>query len=442
MGCCSSTEPKPQPKPAQRAVPAEQACGSPPSVARPSPAVAPPAAVRATPPAADAAPPAADAAVDAAPPAAEAAPPATDPAPPDAPPAAAAGQDGDRDLPGAAPADADQSRDIPRAHVKHPKKNQRRAPVSAPADFHDHVEKHLSADVLMISGCLDSQTSSDVANVDKFDLTEDVGPGGAGGACTTSLLDRAYKPDGERTWVELLTEMRAFLHHNKYKQIPQLSSSKKIDLKRPFEIVADGATGKKLSVLVGINYTGQKGALRGCCNDVLRMVKYIESEGFRETEDRMKVLLDPIDYEGVSDLQVTPELPTKANILKVIDWLAENAEPGDTVFFHYSGHGTQVKDLDGDEEDGMDEALVPMDYQKAGFITDDTLYEKLCKSLPAGVRVFAMMDCCHSGTILDLPYTFTADEASLAQVYADKVMEPNTGFLGFLGKIGTSLGAW
>ena len=66
-------------------------------------------------------------------------------------------------------------------------------------------------------------------------------------------------------------------------------------------------------------------------------------------------------------------MPTKKNISAAIHWLVKDARSGDHLFLHYSGHGTQVKDEDGDEADGKDEALVPCDYQTAGFIVDDDL---------------------------------------------------------------------
>jgi hypothetical protein len=70
------------------------------------------------------------------------------------------------------------------------------------------------------------------------------------------------------------------------------------------------------------------------------------------------------------------------------------------LFFDFSGHGTQVVDEDGDEEDGFDEALCPSDFEVAGSLTDDVLCGWL-ESLPAH-RLFAVCDCCHSGTCLDL----------------------------------------
>ncbi|RKP22239.1 peptidase C14, caspase domain-containing protein [Syncephalis pseudoplumigaleata] len=62
--------------------------------------------------------------------------------------------------------------------------------------------------------------------------------------------------------------------------------------------------------------------------------------------------------------------------------------------------------LDGDEKDGQDETIVPLDYEKAGMIVDDDLHELLVRPLKPGVRLTAVFDCCHSGTVLDLPFTY------------------------------------
>jgi len=76
---------------------------------------------------------------------------------------------------------------------------------------------------------------------------------------------------------------------------------------------------------------------------------------------------------------------------------------------HYSGHGGSVKDEDGDEEDGYDETLVPVDYKSSGHIVDDDIHDILCKGLPRGVRLTAIVDCCHSATVLDLPFTYNVN---------------------------------
>ena len=71
--------------------------------------------------------------------------------------------------------------------------------------------------------------------------------------------------------------------------------------------------------------------------------------------------------------------------------------PGDVLFFHFSGHGTQIPTDDSEETDGLDEAIVPTDMN---LILDDDLRVITCKISP-GARFTMLSDCCHSGTMLD-----------------------------------------
>ena len=50
--------------------------------------------------------------------------------------------------------------------------------------------------------------------------------------------------------------------------------------------------------------------------------------------------------------------------------------------------------------------MVPVDYSSAGQIRDDDIYTSLVRAMPAGATSVALMDCCHSGTVLDLPYKY------------------------------------
>ena len=61
-------------------------------------------------------------------------------------------------------------------------------------------------------------------------------------------------------------------------------------------------------------------------------------------------------------------------------------------------------DTNGDEVDGYDEALCPLDFETSGVIVDDEVNETLVRPLPRGAKLHAVVDACHSGTILDLPY--------------------------------------
>mmetsp|Transcript_96865 Transcript_96865/g.278732 ORF Transcript_96865/g.278732 Transcript_96865/m.278732 type:complete len:539 (+) Transcript_96865:142-1758(+) len=155
-------------------------------------------------------------------------------------------------------------------------------------------------------------------------------------------------------------------------------------------------SGRRRALLIGINYFGTQAQLRGCINDVNNMQRLL-MESFGWTPGCMRVLRDD-----------NPQaMPTRANIEASMRWLVEGVRPGDVLFFHFSGHGAQQEDPHGFEEDGMNETILPVDFKRAGMITDDHMGDLLVKHLPSGVRLTAIMDCCHSGTGLDLPYTWT-----------------------------------
>ncbi|KNG80239.1 metacaspase-1A, partial [Aspergillus nomiae NRRL 13137] len=157
-------------------------------------------------------------------------------------------------------------------------------------------------------------------------------------------------------------------------------------------------TGTRKALLIGINYFNQKGQLRGCINDVKNMSTYLH-ENFGYPRDNMVLLTD--------DQQNPKSQPTKANILRAMHWLVKDAKPNDSLFFHYSGHGGQTPDLDGDEDDGYDEVIYPVDFRQAGHIVDDEMHRIMVNPLQPGVRLTAIFDSCHSGSALDLPYIYS-----------------------------------
>jgi hypothetical protein len=89
--------------------------------------------------------------------------------------------------------------------------------------------------------------------------------------------------------------------------------------------------------------------------------------------------------------------------------IGQRCKPNDVFFLFYSGHGTSVTDLDGDEVDGHDEAYVLCDSQTGqaippqgdSLMTDDELVTLLGQSLNPRVKVIVVSDCCHSGSICD-----------------------------------------
>eukprot|EP00667_Euglena_gracilis_P005697 EG_transcript_5734 len=159
--------------------------------------------------------------------------------------------------------------------------------------------------------------------------------------------------------------------------------------------------GRKKALLIGINYFGTKAQLRGCINDVHNMQRLLQRYGFPNDSMSMVVLTDDTHDPKYS--------PTRHNIISAMQWLTAGVQPGEVLFFHYSGHGSQQRDNTGTEEDGMDETILPVDFKTAGQITDNIIFDLLVRPLPSGVRLTSVMDCCHSGTGMDLPYTWTGN---------------------------------
>mmetsp|Transcript_2251 Transcript_2251/g.6623 ORF Transcript_2251/g.6623 Transcript_2251/m.6623 type:complete len:273 (+) Transcript_2251:234-1052(+) len=212
----------------------------------------------------------------------------------------------------------------------------------------------------------------------------------------------------------------------RYTQIPQLSSSRQMDLASDFELDTDKAAGGKKALLIGINYVGQQGELRGCHNDVDSMLTFLKSRGFVDDSCQVKILRD----------NGTDEDPTHDNILAALDWLADGVAAGDTLFLHYSGHGSRVPDRDGDEGDKYDETMVPLDYESRGQLTDDVIHQKLVLNIPEGSSLTAVMDCCHSGSILDLPYNLKVNGEVEEQLQAGELSSlfENNAFFGHVLK--------
>eukprot|EP00271_Cylindrocystis_brebissonii_P015978 TRINITY_DN39082_c0_g1_i1.p1 TRINITY_DN39082_c0_g1~~TRINITY_DN39082_c0_g1_i1.p1 ORF type:complete len:592 (+),score=100.44 TRINITY_DN39082_c0_g1_i1:54-1829(+) len=142
------------------------------------------------------------------------------------------------------------------------------------------------------------------------------------------------------------------------------------------------------ALLVGCNYPGTKSELNGCVNDVRRMkASLIERFGFDERD--IVVMIDT-DKSG-------PQ-PTGANIRKALAKIAQGTEPGDVLFMHYSGHGTQIPAESGQEDDtGFEECIVPTDLN---LLTDDD-FREVVNGIPSGVTFTFVSDSCHSGGLID-----------------------------------------
>ncbi|CUA75883.1 Metacaspase-1A [Rhizoctonia solani] len=146
---------------------------------------------------------------------------------------------------------------------------------------------------------------------------------------------------------------------------------------------------------------------------------------YGDGEDIYRLLLEQGYHEDeitvMKDLPNTPFefQPTCANIKYQLGRLVAGAAPGDRFFLYYAGHGFQVNDINGDEADGLDEAIIPSDwataynYSDEGLIIDDYLKEACVNPLPKGAHLTAVFDCCHAGTIMDLTYEHSAKQSGL-----------------------------
>jgi len=97
-------------------------------------------------------------------------------------------------------------------------------------------------------------------------------------------------------------------------------------------------------------------------------------------------------------------------------WLVTGCQPGDSLVFHYSGHGSRQRNYNGDEINGYDQALRPLDFEAQGVIVDDEINATIVRPLPCGVKLHAIIDACHSGTVLDLPYLYRSSRSVCTSV--------------------------
>ncbi|MBX7166826.1 MAG: caspase family protein [Pirellulales bacterium] len=141
---------------------------------------------------------------------------------------------------------------------------------------------------------------------------------------------------------------------------------------------------RRKALLVGINeYPTPENCLEGCVNDAFLTSSVLQEVGFKPEEIRL--LLN--------------ERATTAGILERFGWLLEDAQPGDQLFFFYSGHGGVLPSYNAESVvDSLHECLVPHDYDgtEAHCITDAKLFQ-LYSQIPYETVFVMALDCCHSG---------------------------------------------
>ncbi|KAJ7472049.1 caspase domain-containing protein [Mycena latifolia] len=161
---------------------------------------------------------------------------------------------------------------------------------------------------------------------------------------------------------------------------------------------------KKKALLIGIDYNGSKSqeVLDLPHDDVFKLKQFlIDAYGYSAQD--ITLLLDK-----PGEIQ-----PTAKNIRKEAARLVAGAAAGDHFFFYYAGHSTQVPEVTEEhtEIDGKDEVLVPSDGRTTNYtstrescLVDNELHRLLVYALPEGSTLMAVLDTCHSASLLDLDH--------------------------------------
>lgn len=121
-------------------------------------------------------------------------------------------------------------------------------------------------------------------------------------------------------------------------------------------------------------------------------------------------LLSPLlETQGFDVVSLTDEDATKKQIISELEKIESKATKGGIVYLHFSMHGQPFQDFDGDEEDGWDESIVPIDapktyikgvYEGENHITDDELLlytNKIRIKLGEQGCLYVAVDACHAG---------------------------------------------
>ena len=155
----------------------------------------------------------------------------------------------------------------------------------------------------------------------------------------------------------------------------------------------------KKALLIGIDYVNNSNvSLKGCINDILIL---------------RNMLIDAYDYEPSNIIILRDDSgdfiqPTKTNILEQMNNIFLNSENLEQIWFHYSGHGSQLKNQDCNDTTipCNFQIIIPSNFQDEGVIADSDLLEMIKKAKCPTIMFF---DCCHSGSIIDMPWSFEND---------------------------------
>jgi len=293
------------------------------------------------------------------------------------------------------------------------------------ADYEQTIEEEIPGNIYVFAVIDDEENEympAVISHVDDYELPDHFvrEDKAGGGVCTYALLKalEAMNPqDGSSrkkklTWAEALEFMHAEIEDEGGRgSLPTLSTSRPINVREErLRLISTSKNGVKRALLVGSHYQDEKDEnvwLESCHTDVRRIRHHlIHEEGF-EKENILVMMDDDRHHE-----------PTKNLILDALERMCQISEAGDSIFFHFSGHGgTLMNEDEYDEEGIMHELLAPGDFREDGVLIDDELYSSFVTKVPEGVHAVAVIDTCHpassrsgKSSALDLPYVCEAGE--------------------------------
>lgn len=175
----------------------------------------------------------------------------------------------------------------------------------------------------------------------------------------------------------------------------------------------------KKALLIGIDYVYSPNlSLRGCINDIITT---------------RNMLIDAYDYNA-SDITIMRDdsgdfmEPTKTNIVNQLNILISESQNLEEIWFHYSGHGSQLQDQNSE----LKQIIIPSNYQEEGVIKDSDILD-IIKQISNPCRAIMVFDCCHSGSICDMPWTFEYIGQSFAKSQTNTISIDNKNIYVFSG---------
>jgi hypothetical protein len=161
----------------------------------------------------------------------------------------------------------------------------------------------------------------------------------------------------------------------------------------------------KKALLIGINYsdcntntiTNTSIKLNGCIDDIINIQNTLTKYYGYDPTNIVMLRDDSTEHST---------LPTKENIIfHLKDIMSSKNDSVSEIWIHYSGHGSQIHNDNTLKSNDIIDIIVPIDYAEAGFISDIDLCDYI-KNIESNIPTIMCFDCCHSGSICNMPWSF------------------------------------